>query len=187
MEIVYTDGQSLAESINIWYTEDQDIPRTPGHISNAQFRVECSQKDLCYFPEEDDDNGLLLLSELRDKHGVHQLLCSAPVMHEVRQMASRVVLASSPDCGVEGLRKCAQFCFEIMCSRPWGRSALYISIPPPGLLDHDVHDGHAVQVGRRKMQWWVDRSDFTSFSVKLDFAFFPEGASCVQAYFNSDC
>jgi len=35
--------------------------------------------------------------------------------------------------------------------------------------------------------WWVDHSDRTSSPVKLDFAFFPQGASCVQAYFDSDC
>lgn len=190
VQVVYTDRISVVDTVDIWYLEDQIIPGLPDALL---FQVEYSQIDGCeiHFHSDSEDQDRLLVGDLYDKRGVHRLLCTAPdpnSIPEVWRIASRVILQSSLVTGsLEDLTQCAQFCFELMCSRCWCRSALYIAIPPPD-PDHDMHVG-AVKIERNfsndKDVWSVDHKD-TPSPVKLDFAFFPQGASRVQAYFNSD-
>lgn len=193
VEVVYTDMRNSVDTIDISYLDEQIIPGIP---NASLFQVEYSQKDTheVHLDDSDDseDQDRLLFEDLCDKRGVHRLLCTAPDLNsipEVRQIASRVILQSSGS--LENLKQCAQFCFELMCSRRWYGSALYIAIPPPDPC-HDVHDVGAVRVGRwiraKKDVWSVDYID-TPAPVKLDFASFPQGASRVLAYFhvNVDC
>lgn len=192
VQVVYTDMGSLVDTIDIWYLQEQIIPGIP---DASLFEVEYSHKDTYeeHFDSDSEDQDRVLFGDLYDRRGVHRLLCSAPdpnSIPEVRQIASRVILQNSLVTGsLEDLKQCAQFCFELMCSRRWYKSALYVAIPPPDPC-HAVHDVGAVRIGRcisnEKDVWSVDYVD-TPSPVKLDFASFPQGASSVQAYFNFDC
>lgn len=53
------------------------------------------------------------------------------------------------------------------------------------IVFHDSATYHAVKVRRCHDDWMVDESG-VSGPVKLDFAFFPQGASYVEAHFDSE-
>lgn len=145
VQVVYTDLRSLVNAMDVSYLGKQTIPGVP----DAQmFQSEYSQRDTS--EEEDSDGGYEYsgFNDMCDKRGVHRLLCSAPdpdSIPDVRQVASRVILQSSLATGsLEDLKQCAQFCFELMCSRRWYMSAIYIAIPPAD-PEHAVLDVGALR------------------------------------------
>lgn len=192
VQVVYTDRQTFV-TVDIRYLEDQTIPGLP---DASLFHVKYSA-DTADSPEysdgEVDEEDSLLFRDLCDKSEVHKLLCSAPcrdTIPEVEQIASRVVLQSNfVTNGLEDLRQCAQYCFELMCSRRWC-SVLYIIFPPPfpGLDSAR----HAFKISRSLFSsqndiWSVNNADCKSSPFKLDFALFPQDAIEVQARFSSEC
>lgn len=190
VEVVYTDMRSLVDTVNIRYLEALIIPGIP---DAPMFRVEYSHRDA----DEEDSDGGYEMSGFRntcEKCWVHKLLCSAPdpdSIYEVRQIASRVILQSSlVTGGLEHLRQCAQYCYDLMCSRRWCSSVLYIIFSPPS---PDFDGGcHALKIGRSIVSsqndlWSLNNRDCRSSPFKLDFTCFPQRALQVQAYFSFEC
>ena len=123
VKVTYKDGESISEMMDL-----------QSRRSRRSFRVKYSRKDESKeipYDEIDAEHAELLFDDLLDKLEVHKMLCKSPFNIRVQQVASRVFLESSRGSGIEQLCQCAQYCFELMCSRAWCKSVLYIAFPPP--------------------------------------------------------
>lgn len=194
VQVEYTDGDTNADTVDIRYLEDQNIA---GKSDASMFQV----KYIADTPDnqedsdgEFDEEDRLLFRDLCHKSDVHKLLCSAPSLDrlpEVQQTASKLVLQSTLVTGSrEDIIQCAQYCFELVCSRRWCQSKIFITFPPPSAgLDSGYQ---AMKIHRRlslshpqQDLWSLNNSVRRSCPVKLDFALFPQGAFGVEAYFFS--
>lgn len=191
VQVVYSDEQTLIDTVDIWYTEDQIIPGIPvASLFHVEYRAYATDFELEEEDEPEEENDLLLFEDTCDVSRVHRLLWSAPSpdrIPEVRQISSRLVLQSTLDTGSrEDLIQCAQYCFDLMCSRRWRQSKIFITFPfPPPSPGLD--SGHqAMKIQRSISSWSLNNVQRQSCPVKLDFACFPQGAHGVEAHFFSD-
>lgn len=137
VRVVYTDGHHFVDMVDIRHLEEQNVAwKSDGSMFRVEYITETpviqEESD-----EESDEEDNVHIEHIVTKSDVHKLLCRAPSpdrIPEVRQIASRLVLQSSLITGsIEDLTRCVQYCFELMCSRRWCNSNIYIAFPPPSL------------------------------------------------------
>lgn len=71
----------------------------------------------------------LIFKKVYDKAEAHKMLCNAPfslkIQPAVDDVQSRVMLHSKLGASSEDLCCCAEYCYNMMCSRRWCRTVLY--------------------------------------------------------------
>ena len=61
---------------------------------------------------------------------MQKILCNAPLyLDRVHEAHSKLLLESRPDANKEDLRRCVEYCYDLICIRRWYRSVLYIDFP----------------------------------------------------------
>ena len=196
VRVVYTDALYLADTVEVKFLGGLDVAGTSDDpLFQVRYIVEAPDEE---DPDEEfDEEDHLLFEDVCHRSDVHKLLCSAPFpdrIYEVRQIASTLFLQSTlSEASTEDLNQCAQHCFELMCSRRWFDSKIYIifarrEYDPSYGLDSGCHamklDRSISRTHPQQDIWSFNNLD-RSGPVKLDFAFFPQGAFRVEAYFSS--
>ena len=132
----------------------------------------------------------VIFVQLGDKQKLHKVLSNAPFginrLDDVFRFDARVVLKSKRRAHVMDHCKCAQLCFDRMCSMVGGSASLYIRFAKVDFVCPDyIYPGIVIQkrtTWNGDTQWYVD-NNVVQHPVKINFEWFPEATVQVQAHF----
>jgi len=129
----------------------------------------------------------VMFVQLGDKQMLHKVLSNAPfglnryAYNDPFRFDARVLLKSKRRAHVMDHCRCAQLCFDRMCSMVGGNASLYICFAKL----ETVYPGITIKKETSwngNVQWFVD-DNVVQHPVKINFEWFPEATVQVQAQF----
>jgi hypothetical protein len=191
----YVNGEVAMLYMRNTLAETAAIAYSQGQFKN---QVKCYWIDLAEEDHHQDEGTVFGHTELRrgdqvifvqygDKQMLHKVLSNAPFEINKHGKAfrfdARVVLKSKRRAHVMDHCRCAQLCFDHMCSMLGGNASLYICFAKDVFVQR--RPGIVIQkktTWNGDVQWSVD-NNVVQHPVRINFEWFPEATVKVQAHF----